>query len=89
MDPFFILAGFAADVVGWAGMTTVVAAYMYDQDALHLAGAMLLASYSAYYRMWPQVVTNVVWMGVAAAKRKKTEEEPRAGVEPAISTLEG
>lgn len=82
------MLSFAADVVGWAGMTTVVAAYMYDQDALHFAGAMLLASYSAYYRMWPQVVTNVVWMGVAAAK-KKVQDQPRAGVEPAISTLEG
>ena len=82
------MLSFVADVVGWAGMTTVVAAYMYDKDALHFTGAMLLGSYSAYYRMWPQVVTNVVWMGVAAAKKRK-KEEPRAGVEPAISTLEG
>lgn len=79
-----------ADVVGWLGTSTVVLAYMFNKDALHFLGALLLGSYSAYYRVWPQTVTNIIWMGVAVTKKKKKEEEePRTGVEPAISTLEG
>ena len=74
------------DVVGWSGAFVVLMAYVADNNALHLVGSSMLAGYSAVYQMWPQVATNALWMIFAA---KKKYRKPRAGVEPAISTLEG
>ena len=76
----------AFDVVGWSGAFVVLMAYIADNNSLHFLGSLMLAGYSAVYRMWPQVATNALWMIFAA---KKKINEPRAGVEPTISTLEG
>ena len=85
---------FIFDVIGWAGMFTVLGAYMFEKDILHFTGSVMLGAYSVYYRAWPQVATNTIWAIIATKKHKLVEcatkkSEPRAGVEPAISTLEG
>lgn len=74
------------DVIGWSGAFVVLMAYIAENNSLHFLGSFILAVYSGFYQMWPQVATNALWMMFAA---KKKISELRAGVEPAISTLEG
>ena len=69
-----MLLKLVADVAGWTGMVTVLAAYYKDTHAMHITGAILLGMYSAYYSMWPQVATNVIWACVAVKKRKIPED---------------
>lgn len=79
-----LVTNFAVDIVGWCGACLTLGAYLQDQDVLHLSGALLLAAYSIFYGMWPQVITNVVWMLVAVHKQRTVRNQPEELHPPSV-----
>ena len=68
MDLFF-------DILGWAGMTCLLAAYGFltagriaangwQYQVLNLFGSAFLMTYSVKLAAWPSVVLNLIWVGI-------------------------
>jgi hypothetical protein len=62
-------------VCGWLGAVAVLVGYAKNWDKLHVGGSLLLGVYAAYARMWPQVFTNLLWVGVALHRLSRAAPE--------------
>ena len=68
--------------VGWTGAASVLVAYKLGDDRLHVLGAVCMGVYSTFNQMWPQVVSNVMWLAIAVRKLVVAASERR--VEPPL-----
>jgi hypothetical protein len=74
-------------VLGWLGAGALLAAYLLASagrldaarpafQALNLVGAAGIIVNSGYYRAWPSVALNVVWLGIGAAALLRSRRAP-------------
>lgn len=82
------------DILGWIGAAAYLVAYALVSmkklsadstvfQGLNMLGGILLVVNSAFYRAWPSVALNMLWIGIAVfvVARKVTSSHHR-GIDP-------
>ena len=75
-----VIALSPVSVLGYTGACLVVSAYACSRQCrpsvtrwMNGVGACLLGVHAAWNGMWPQLGTNVVWVGVTVVGRKRRD----------------
>jgi hypothetical protein len=80
-----------ADVVGWLGAASLLAAYAllstgrigpgWTYQLLNLAGSIGLAVNAVTHGAWPSAALNVIWLVIAVVALRRAGRRPQPAVE--------